>query len=359
MPRVAASAELLRDEDFAALRGRAEAADRRPDWPAASWDVVRRAGVLEWSIPTTYGGQERDGAAQLYGFEALASACLTTAFILSQREAAVRRIRDSGREDLCRELLRPLACGGRFATVGLSQLTTSRQHGGPALRVEETAAGFVLDGAMPWVTGADHADHFVTGGVLPDGRQVLLVLPGDSPGVSVGPPMDLASLAGSRTAEVTCNHVTVNRHWLLAGPVENVFKSGSRGGTGGLETSCLALGLAGAAIDGIFDEAKLRPDLAELAERLEADRTEIRDDMHRLASGGSAAPTAALDLRAKANALVLRATQAALTACKGAGFLHPHPAQRWARQALFFLVWSCPRPAAVATLDILMGDCAV
>ena len=79
--------------------------------------------------------------------------------------------------------------------------------------------------------------------------------------------------------------------------------------------------------------------------------------MHRLAAGGPAGPTGALELRAKANALVLRATQAALTACKGVGFVHPHPAQRWARQALFFLVWSCPRPAAEATLGFLLGEC--
>jgi alkylation response protein AidB-like acyl-CoA dehydrogenase len=359
MPRAPASLELLSEADFTALSDWAESADRSADWPQASWDVVRRAGALEWSIPGACGGQERDGNSQLLGYESLAAACLTTAFISSQREAAVRRIRDSGREDLCRELLRPLACGGRFATVGLSQLTTSRQHGGPALRVKETAAGFVLDGEIPWVTGADHADHLVTGGVLPDGRQVLLVLPMNTPGVSVGPPMDLAALAGSRTAGMTCHDVMVDRHWLLAGPIENVFKSGSRGGTGGLETSCLALGLAGAAIDRIFFEARTRPDLRELAERLEVDRTEVRGEMHRLAGGAPAAPTAALDLRAKANALVVRATQAALTSCKGAGFVHPHPAQRWARQALFFLVWSCPRPAAEATLDILFGECAV
>jgi hypothetical protein len=55
-------------------------------------------------------------------------------------------------------------------------------------------------------------------------------------------------------------------------------------------------------------------------------------------------------LRARANVLALRATQAALTANKGAGFVRPHAAQRRARQALFFLVWSCPRPAAEATL---------
>jgi butyryl-CoA dehydrogenase len=348
--------ELLSDADFDALAARAEAADRDPAWPAESWEIVRRAGVLEWAIPSAHGGRELDAVNLLLGYERLAAACLTTTFILSQRDAAVRRIFESGRDDLSCELLRPLGCGGRFATVGLSQLTTSRQHGGPALRIEETNDGLTLDGVMPWVTGADHADHLITGGVLADGRQVLLALPADIPGVAVMPPMDLSGLVGSRTAEVTCSHAVVDRRWLLTGPTEAVYKSG-RGGTGGLETSCLALGLAGAAIDRLHDEAKARPDLVELADRMEADRLFVREEMHRLAGGGTGSPVAALELRAKANALVLRATQAALTACKGAGFVHPHPAQRWARQALFFLVWSCPRPAAEATLGYLLGEC--
>jgi hypothetical protein len=96
--------------------------------------------------------------------------------------------------------------------------------------------------------------------------------------------------------------------------------------------------------------------LRDLAERLETDRQTVRAEMHRLAEGVGA-PEAALALRANANALVLRATQAALTASKGAGFVRPHPAQRWARQALFFLVWSCPRQAAEATLGLLLGEC--
>jgi hypothetical protein len=45
-----------------------------------------------------------------------------------------------------------------------------------------------------------------------------------------------------------------------------------------------------------------------------------------------------------------RNTQFALAAGKGSGFLRSHPAQRWARQAMFFLVWSCPAPALDATL---------
>src|SRR5205085_4439534 len=126
-------------------------------WPDKSWEIVRRVGVLEWAIPTENGGGEFESTKLLLGYEHLSAACLTTAFILSQRDAAVRRIRDSGRDDLCHELLRPLACGGRFATVGISQLTTSRQHGGPSLRARVTADGFVLHGTMPWVTGADQA----------------------------------------------------------------------------------------------------------------------------------------------------------------------------------------------------------
>jgi alkylation response protein AidB-like acyl-CoA dehydrogenase len=66
-------------------------------------------------------------------------------------------------------------------------------------------------------------------------------------------------------------------------------------------------------------------------------------------------PEAALKLRAGCTRLALQATQAALILSKGSGFVAPHPVQRWVRQALFFLVWSCPRPVASEVLDGLLG----
>ncbi|MHC5541879.1 acyl-CoA dehydrogenase, partial [Singulisphaera rosea] len=57
--------------------------------------------------------------------------------------------------------------------------------------------------------------------------------------------------------------------------------------------------------------------------------------------------------------LALRTTQASLTARKGSGFLRSDPAQRWARQALFFLVWSCPSPVAQAAIRDLAGLCSL
>jgi alkylation response protein AidB-like acyl-CoA dehydrogenase len=342
---------LVPEQVRAALQERANAADSEATWPSASWDLLRQAGVLTWSLPSAYGGQEWNAADLLAGYEQLGAACLTTCFILSQREAACRRIRDHGTAAMCQELLPALARGERFATVGLSHLTTSRQHLQPAL-VARTADGhFVLDGFMPWVTGAARADHFVTGAVVEDGRQILLVLPRHLKGVTVGPHLDLMALAGSLTGEVHCEQVVLDRKWLLAGPAERVLTVG-RGGTGGLETSCLAVGLAGAAIAYLQQEAGARPELQAGAERLDQVRQALHKEIQQLAREAGK-PEAALAIRARANALVLRASQTALTASKGTGFLRDHPAQRWARQALFFLVWSCPRPAAEATLAYL------
>jgi butyryl-CoA dehydrogenase len=346
-----AASEFVGNEVLATLSAHAGQADAEGVWPEASWLALRRGGVLGWCVPREYGGQDRGPVEILEGYESLAGACLTTCFLLSQREAACRRLRDSGNEALCRELLPALARGERFATVGLSQLTTSRQHTSPALRVRLAGEILELDGTIPWVTGADRADHVVIGATLEDGRQVLAVLPRDTRGVSVGPPLELTALQGSVTAEVRCERVLLERRWLLAGPAERVVMTG-RGGAGGLETSCLALGLTAAAVSYLFDEARVRPELFARAENLDKVRQGLRQTMHELAVA-AATPEKATALRAGANSLVLRATQTALTASKGAGFVRSHPAQRWARQALFFLVWSCPRPAAEATLDSL------
>jgi alkylation response protein AidB-like acyl-CoA dehydrogenase len=230
----------------ALLECHAEAADRDAVWPTATWTALRQAGVLGWCVPRAHGGADWDAVALLAGYESLAAACLTTAFLLSQREAACRRLRDGDNPTLAAELLPSLARGETFATVGLSQLTTSRQHGGPALRARLVGDRLCLDGSIPWVTGAAHAAHVVLGATLDDGRQVLAVLPRTTAGVVVGPAFDLMALQGSLTAEVHLHGVELDARWLLAGPVANVTAA-RRGSTGGLETSCLALGLTKAA----------------------------------------------------------------------------------------------------------------
>jgi alkylation response protein AidB-like acyl-CoA dehydrogenase len=338
---------------LSALAANADRADTETAWPAASWQLLRGAGALRWSIPQEFGGMGWGAVDLLAGYERLAGACLTTAFILSQREAAVRRLLANANPEQKRRYLPALAAGDRLMSVGLAQLTTSRQHQAPALVATPAGADrYRLDGVIPWVTSADQCDTLVVGGTLADRRQLLLLLPVGQRGVIVEPPLRLAALVGSRTALVRCDGVELEADQVLAGPVERVLGS-SKGGVGGLETSCLALGLAGAAIDYLAGDARARPDLSEAAARFEQARRSLRARLLQLAAQ-EAEGEPLVRIRVACNRLVLRASQTALLAAKGTGFVAGHPAQRWARQALFFLVWSCPRPAAEGMLAELL-----
>ncbi len=342
---------LITKETLQSLASHADRADADVAFPSASWASVRSAGVPAWSVPTEFAGQGLSGGERLRGYEQLAGACLTTAFLLSQRDAAVRRVLSHGGPAIHAALLPRLARDELFLTVGLSQLTTSRQHQAPSLAAAPRDGGYVLDGVIPWVTGAARADAVLVGATLDDGLQVLMLMPRDRAGVEIDAPMDLCALRGSQTTQIHCQGVRIEAEDVLAGPAPRVLGAAA----GGLDTSCLALGLAGAAVDYLHKEAAARPDLRPVAERFESARQALRRRLYALAEG-TVEPADATDLRVRANALALHATQAALTVSKGAGFVRPHPAQRWARQALFFLVWSCPRPAAEGMLDHLLPN---
>ena len=145
---------------------------------------------------------------------------------------------------------------------------------------------------------------------------------------------------------------------MLAGPANDILANPGAVGTAGLETSALALGQARAALSALVE---LSPDRTDLAEPLEVLCENWRVYWGQLIAQarGDADAISPGQIRTQANALVIRSTQAYLTARRGTGFLRTEPAQRWARQALFFLVWSCPTPVAQAAIRDLAGLCEV
>lgn len=322
-------------------------------WPSESWRMIAQAGVLRWFIPAQWGGLEWSEADLLAGYARLSSACLTTAFILTQWAGACRRI-VVGESDAARtRWLTALARGDAFTTVAISHLTTSRRHlGSPVLRARETDSGYVLDGYSAWVTGAMHSDVITTAASLDDGRQVILAVERDST-VRCSTAHRLVALAASQTSRVDFQGTPVPREFLLAGPSDNVLGQAAGAVTGGLVTSALALGLAGAAVDYLTAESKNRPDLKPPADGLAREAEALSADL--TASANDACPSAPDALRARANSLALRASQAALAAAKGNGFVSGHSAGRWCREALFFLVWSCPQTVVNAQLCEFAG----
>ena len=334
-------------------------ADAEDNWPGALWTLIERAGATRWALTPEYGGEGCARPLLLQRYAQLAGGSLTAVFVLSQHDAGVRRLLAAPESDVAGRWLEAIGQGRAFTTVGISHLTTSRRLGTQPVKAVELEIGtYRFDGTIPWVTAAERAQVLVTGAVLDDGRQMLCALPADRPGVVVGPPFPLAALQASCTTEVVLEDVRVDDSELLAGPATDIMANPGAVGAAGLETSALALGQARAALISLI---ALGPERADLAEPLEALCENWQMYWHHLieqANGEADAPPAG-QIRTQANSLVLRATQAYLTARRGTGFLRTEPAQRWARQALFFLVWSCPTPVAQAAIRDLAGLCQV
>jgi alkylation response protein AidB-like acyl-CoA dehydrogenase len=344
----------LFDELCASLAETADEVDARGQWPA---EQVRRCadyGVYRWFVEPEDGGLGWSELDLMRGYLRFSAACLTTTFILTQATGAVRRIAAAAGADVKQEWLPKLLAGEAFTTLGISHLTTSRRHlAEPVLRAEETRDGFLLDGFSPWVTGGAHADCVVLGAQMQDRRQLLAALPMDLKGVTSDEPAKLVGLTASCTGAVRLNGVRLERRWLLDGPKRHVMAGATGAKTGGLQTSALAIGLAGRAIEFLEAESQRRDDLIRAASNLRNEHSELEANLLDVASGNSV--RSGEQLRSGANSLALRATQATLAAAKGTGYVQSHPVGRWCREALFFLVWSCPQPVMAANLCELAG----
>jgi alkylation response protein AidB-like acyl-CoA dehydrogenase len=290
-------------------------------------------------------GSDRESLLRFYVW--LASGCLTTAFVLTQRDAAWRRMESSSNEYVRRTLLPLVASGDAFVTVGISHLTTSRRHlAQPPMRARLDNGTWIIDGYCPWVTGGAFARWLVVGAVVEggdEGDEIMVAIPAETEGVFVEPGLELMALTASSTGAVRFDSVRVPKELVLHGPVKQVMNvsTGGGSGAGGLQTSALAIGLSGQAIRFLSEESVRREELAGVVsgfqeqwdklfhELVEAGRTDSISD-----PGG---------FRKSANDLALHSTLAALAAAKGAAYVGGHDVGRWCREAMFFLVWSCPQ----------------
>jgi alkylation response protein AidB-like acyl-CoA dehydrogenase len=110
-------------------------------WRSGAFAALARHGVLAGFVPVESGGTGAGESAILLVITAIAERCLTTALALTQWASAVRVI-TGGPAELRTALLPSLARGDTLTTVGISQLTTSRQHvGAPVLTATPQADG--------------------------------------------------------------------------------------------------------------------------------------------------------------------------------------------------------------------------
>ncbi len=312
-------------------------------WPTRQLSLLAEAGVFGWLIPRRWGGSELDDVAVLNGYLELSDACLTSAFILTQFNAAVQKLVACDQDALKDLWLPRLARGECFTTVGFSHLTTSRSRGpGPAVVAEPTVEGYRLTGRIPWVTGANSAQLIVVGATTPNGDQILAAVDATDPAVKVASTLPFLALTASQTGPIELCSAMVPPNRIIAGPTPEVLKIGGRTGTGAITTSALALGLARTAMRGLQAELSETPKLQSVVSQFAEEGSLLE---HKLLAAGDGVANAwsSEQIRQRANSYVTRLAQCYLAAAKGTGFVNGHPAERAVREAMFFYVWSCPQ----------------
>ncbi|MCI0394966.1 MAG: acyl-CoA dehydrogenase family protein, partial [Chloroflexi bacterium] len=233
-----------------------------------NWPAVKKMGplgLLGLEVPEEYGGAAVDGVSAAMAIEELGWGCGSTALAISAHNGlALGPIVKFGTEEQKRQWLPRLASGeGKLACLGLTEPGAgSDLQGGVRTAAVKEGDSWIVDGNKMWLTNASISEVMV---VLcrtdrAGGSRSLsqVIVPTDTPGITIGPPEKKMGLKGSPTHAVTFEEVRV--------PLENLLGEEGRGlqqtlatlDNGRIGIGALAVGLAQAAYEEAVKYAKQR-----------------------------------------------------------------------------------------------------
>jgi alkylation response protein AidB-like acyl-CoA dehydrogenase len=318
--------------------------------PPSHLAAIGAAGLLAPTAPAEVGGGGAPAAVGRAVTELLACACGATWFVVTQNGTPVRTLAVSDNRELRAQWLRPLASGSALAGIALAQL---RRPGPPAVSGSFEAGGWSVSGNVPWLTSWGLADVVLLG--FRDGADAVfaLVPAADQPGFVGGAPLPLAAMQAASTVSVRLNdYVVPETHVVERLPYEHWAE---RDAANTANVTPAVFGLLRAVLTRLRAEAERRDEapMFALAERLGAEAAGLRTAAYALIDDVPAGERMAdrLALRASALELVTVATAGLVAAGAGASMSLRHPAQRWAREALFHLIQAQTPAVRAATLE--------
>ncbi len=307
----------------------------------ATLDCLAAAGLHGVAGPESITGRAPSAAVYREVAEILAGADATTWFVWFQHHPVVKMLAASTNQDLAQRWLPALCAGTTQAAVAFSHLRSTEMVM-PAVRVE---GGWRLTGTAPWCTGWDLLDLVLVGATTADDDVLFALVPlrhGD--GMISGSSLGLAAMAGTRTLPLRLDNFAVADADVVLRAPRPAWAAADAAAGANVQPS--TFGIARAA-------------LAELAARDEVTAATLSarlDDVRRRAYAlmddvpASVELDQRLALRAEALLLGVEATSALVTSVGGRAMTDDHPAQRWAREAMFHLVFAQTGAARVTTL---------
>lgn len=317
--------------------------------PRSHLQEMADAGVLGMVAPVKVGGGGVSAPVFREVTEVLAGADASTWFVQAQHHGVVRMLAGSPGPVAVRYLPR-FATGELIAGFAFSHLRRFPERPVTARRV---AAGWRLDGVVPWYTGWGLNDVAFISGVTDDGDVVFGAVPAvEGGGLSVQTRLRTAALDAACTVVLALDGVTVADDDVALRQPHGQWLAGDAAAA---DANPAIFGIAASAVRLLHDAGATRDELATtraavvFGERL----GDVRSRCYALADmvPVGEAINERLALRAAALELLIATTSALVAANSGPAMALTSPAQRKAREALFLLVQAQTAPARAATLD--------
>jgi alkylation response protein AidB-like acyl-CoA dehydrogenase len=224
-----------------------------------NWTAVKKmgpVGLLGMEVPEKYGGAELDAVSAAIAIEELGWACGSTALAISAHNGlALAPIVRFGTEEQKSQWLPDLATGkGRLGSLALTEPGAgSDLQGGVRTAAVKEGDSWIIDGSKMWLTNCSVADVIV---LLcrtepGSGSHSLshILVPTDTPGITIGPPEKKMGLNGSPTHAVTFEEVRVPLGNLLGAKGRGLQQTLEILDGGRIGIGAMALGLAQAAYE--------------------------------------------------------------------------------------------------------------
>lgn len=233
-----------------------------------NWEATRKMGalgLLGLSIPEQYQGAGVDSVSAAIAIEELGWGCGSTALAIAAHNGlGTAPLVLYGSESLKKQWLPLVASGrGKLGALALTEPDAgSDLQGGVRAKAEKIGQEWVINGSKMWCTNASIAEYIITlvrtdpaGG----SRSLsMLLVPTNTPGLTIHPAEKKMGLKGSPTHAVTYDNVRV--------PLDNLIGEVNRGlhqtlttlDGGRISIGALAVGLAQAAHEAAIEYAKQR-----------------------------------------------------------------------------------------------------
>jgi alkylation response protein AidB-like acyl-CoA dehydrogenase len=262
-----------------------------------NWNAVRKMGplgMLGLNIPEEYGGPGIDAVSAAIAIEELGWGCGSMALAIAAHNGlGSTPIVLYGSEEQKNKWL-PLVSSGqnKLGSLALTEPGAgSDLQGGVRTKAQKDGDEWVINGTKMWCTNASIAEYIITlvrtdpaGG----SRSLsMIIVPTDTPGLTIGPAEKKMGLHGSPTHAVTYENVRVPLNALLGEQGKGLHQTLSTLDGGRIGIGAISVGLAQAAFEYATNYARERQAfgkpiadlqaiqwmLAEMATQIEAART--------------------------------------------------------------------------------------